>query len=196
MGQINLRRAACRELLKFKLRGGTAMAGYHTNNLKWLHEYLMEAVHRNMCTRANCTTCAAGPFREGLLKALGRADRGNVFEYTPDEVIAIAQGLVQVQPVGNAKFTEAVRSVIMIIWYANGRARQKQIEEIIQGSWAGQVLESMKAHEEALYKARVKASEFQSPEAVRERREEKKRIKREKHAVRLALKADRDRIYG
>ena len=172
------------------------MTGNHIRNREWLHAYLKDAVQRNICTRASCTTCAAGLFREGLLKALGRADLGNVFEYTPDEVIAIAQGLAQVRPVDGAKFTEAVRSVIMMIWYANGRAQQKQIEELIRGTWAGQVLESMQGHERVLYAARAKAADFQSPEAVRQRREEKKRIKREKHALRLAQKAIRDRIYG
>jgi len=37
--------------------------------------------------------------------------------------------------------------------------------------------------------------EDQDPEVVRQRREEKRRLRQEKHAERLALKRDRDRIW-
>ena len=112
--------------------------------------------------------------------------------------VDIARGLASIHPVGGACYhvEEAVRLVLFDIWYAVGEeARERDLEPVLAGTWAGSVLERMKAHHQARMEARRAFAESQDPERVRQKREEKRRLRQEKHAERLALKKERDRIW-
>jgi hypothetical protein len=69
------------------------------------------------------------------------------------------------------------------------------IEVLLAGTWAGDILRGMKEHHEALEVERRARDEFQAPAAVQKRREEKKLLKQKQHEKRLALKQERDRLW-
>ena len=69
------------------------------------------------------------------------------------------------------------------------------LEEQLRGSWAANVLEGMQAHHEALQNAQRACVEWNSPAAVQERRDQKRRLKQEQHVVRLAAKVEWDRHW-
>jgi hypothetical protein len=62
-------------------------------------------------------------------------------------------------------------------------------------SWAGDILEQMRAHHKAEIERRNAIAEFQDPMRVQQRREEKRRQRQQKHQERLALKKERDRLW-
>jgi hypothetical protein len=97
--------------------------------------------------------------------------------------------LALVRPVGEAdfRFEAAVRLVLFEIWYTVGEsARERELEPILAGTWTGSVLERMKAHHRERMEEQRTFAESQDPERVRERRDEKRRLRQEKHAERLA----------
>jgi hypothetical protein len=53
----------------------------------------------------------------------------------------------------------------------------------------------MEEHEQTVQAVRCAKAEFEDPVRVEQRREEKKRLKQEKHQKRLSLKAERDRLW-
>ncbi len=165
----------------------------------WLQDYLTGAVGRNLCTRIHCTTCGAIEFRQGLLSELTRVtSRQGLEKLDHRSAVEIARSLALVHPVGVARYRveEAVRLVLFDIWYAVGEeARERDLGPVLAGTWAGSVLERMKAHHQERMEARRAFAESQDPERVRKKRDEKRRLRQEKHAERLALKKERDRIW-
>src|SRR5262249_59475481 len=112
----------------------------------WLQDYLVDAVAKNLCTKIRCTTCGALEFRRGLLKAAAKASGANNFE-TLDSVSAsvILDSLARITA-GAHRQTEtegAVRLLLFDLW--NSMLLQGR-EHLLAGSWAGGVLEGMKAH--------------------------------------------------
>jgi hypothetical protein len=87
---------------------------------------------------------------------------------------------------------DAVRLVLFDLW--NSMLLQGR-ERLLAGSWAGGVLERMKDHYRAETERAKAIADFEDPRRVQERREEKRRLKQQKHQNRLALKKDRDRIW-
>ena len=82
------------------------------------------------------------------------------------------------------------------IWYAaEDGARERDLEFVLAGTWAGSVLKRMKAHHQARLQERRAYAESQDPVRVRQMRAEKRRLRQEKHSERLALKKERDRIW-
>lgn len=92
----------------------------------------------------------------------------------------------------SAEFEEAVRLLIDDLWHVLGGER---LSRILQGSWAGGVLESMKDHQQRVQSERSARAEYESAAQVQKRREEKRGLKHEKHKQRLELKKERDRIW-
>ena len=94
------------------------------------------------------------------------------------------------------KFESAVRFIITEIWSALGEIEaERRIEPLLNGTWAGNMLARMKVHHRDLEDARRARDEYRDPVRVQQRREEKRRLKQEKHEERLALKKQRDRIW-
>ena len=165
----------------------------------WLQHYLMDAVRRNLCTKIYCTTCGAWEFRVGLrVKFTEAARHQNMPKLDYRTAIDIGRSLALVHPdeANYHSFERAVRMVIHEVWYAIGeKAAERDLVSILAGTWAGSILESMKVHHRARVAARRAHEQSQDPEFVRQKREEKRRLRQEKHAERLVLKKERDRIW-
>jgi hypothetical protein len=69
---------------------------------------------------------------------------------------------------------------------------EAQVSELLGDGWAGAVLRRMQEHHEAVSRERGVTAKYESPESVQARREEKKRLKQERHQQRLAEKVLRD----
>jgi hypothetical protein len=166
-------------------------------NLKWLEEYLVEAIGKKLCTKIHCTTCGAMEFRKGVLSALSVAtakplrqhfDRGSNIE--------IARALAEVRPNGDASsdLKAAVECLLVDLW-SGMPLLDNDIEVLLDGTWPGELLRTMKEHHEAREAERRAREEFQDRANVQKRREEKKRLNQEKHEERLTLKKERDRLW-
>lgn len=165
----------------------------------WLQTYLLESVRKNLCTQIFCTTCGAMDFRRGLLIALARAtDQQPVPQIDHESALAIAAALARVRAAEGEqrKLEDAVQLVLFEIWNTVGEvAVERQLDPILQGTWAGSVLARMKEHHKERKAARYAFAENQDPVRVQQRREEKQRLKQERHTARLAMKIERDRIW-
>jgi hypothetical protein len=164
----------------------------------WLQRYIAESVSRNLCTKILCTTCGATEFRQGLLAALATSSgQETVRRMGPGHAIAMAKALRQVEAVSRDwKWEDAVQFVLYECWYAfRDEAGREAFEAILAGSWAGDVLARMKAHHQARMEAARRRQEANDPENVKARREQKKQLRQQQHAERLAAKAERDRAW-
>jgi hypothetical protein len=87
---------------------------------------------------------------------------------------------------------EVARYLLTHIWRELGEAMfHQEVEPVLAGSWAGDLLTRMQRHYAALVEA-----ERQRQEEILTMRAEKRRLKQERHAERLARKRERDRIWG
>lgn len=163
----------------------------------WLQAYLVKSVRKNLCTKIYCTTCGALDFRKGLLASCGAAvGHHHKFPMGQESAITIGQALAQVRPVAGKElqFEGAVRNVLYEIWCALGEeVAEREVWRVLDGTWAGAVLAGMRAH----YQARLEAQRRfrEESEKVTELRGQRRRQRQEKHAQRLALKKERDRVW-
>lgn len=160
----------------------------------WLQLYLEESVRKNLCTQIYCTTCGAMKFRRGVLDALSRATgQQDLEKLSREAALEIAKTLAEVRPIQADlhKLVDAIRCLLFDLW-SGIPILDREIEGILAGSWADDILRRMQEHHEAKQAERRAREEFESPEAARKRREEKKRLKQEQHRQRLALKKERD----
>jgi hypothetical protein len=161
----------------------------------WLQDYLGDAVARKLCTSIYCTTCGAMEFRQGVLDALAKATgRERCSRGDRECVIEVAKALAGVKPTAPPLLEEAVRLVIFEL-RTGVPLLDREIKRLLAGSWAGEVLASMKTHYAAREAADRARAELEDPVKVQQRRDERKRLRREKHEQRLALKKERDRIW-
>ncbi len=163
----------------------------------WLQSYLDESVRKNLCTQIHCTTCGAMEFRKGVFDFLMQA-RGQQLKNASEreKPVEIAKALAKVQPTSSdlLKFEEAIRCLLFDL--CSGLPfLDNEIEAILSGSWAGDVLRRMQEHHKARQAVRRARAAFEAPENVQKRREEKKRLKQEQHQQRLVLKKERDRAW-
>lgn len=166
-----------------------------TRGENWLQGYLLDAVRKNLCIRIFCTTCGAEDFRRGLLVVLaGAMGRDFVPRIDNEAALAITRALALVHPGADehSQYEDAVRLILFEIWQV---AAEHEFELVLEGTWAGGVLARMKAHHKAREDERRAFAESQDPIKVQQRREEKRRIRQEKHSERLNLKRERDRLW-
>jgi len=159
-----------------------------------LQTFLLNAEISNLCTRINCTTCGAMEFRIGVVHSVtGKSiDPRRLARET---LLDIARALADVQQVQAYSIDEsAIRCILFDLWSGIPHL-DREIEEILQSSWAGSVLQGMKDHYAAIQTLRQQLAEFQSPDAIRMRIEKKKLLKQEQHALRLEVKKERDKIW-
>ena len=166
---------------------------------RWLQAYLSEAIRQQLCTKIHCTTCGAMDFRRGLLVAL-TATEGRDIPAGFDRVSALAIGraLANVHSIAAdaCKFEEAVRLILFEVWSTLGEMEaERELEPALLGTWSGDVLARMKAHHKARQDARRVFAESQDPVRIEQRREEKRRLRQQKHVERQALKMERDRAW-
>lgn len=164
----------------------------------WLQIYLVDSVHKNLCTTIHCTTCRAGEFRHGVLNALAKAaDQPSRQSLDRECVVEIARVLAEVQPIPaelEKKIEDAVRCLLFDLW-SGIPFMDREVETILNGTWPGRVLHGMQQHHRATQEARRKLQEYDDPVNVQKRREDKKRLTQERHQERLALKKERDRLW-
>jgi hypothetical protein len=103
------------------------------------------------------------------------------------------------QPEGEsvAELESAVRLILFLVWNSVGEFSTGRgfLEPILAGSWAGSVLDRMKAHHQQRMEERRVRHEYESPERVQQRREKKRCLRQEKHIERLKEKKERDRLW-
>lgn len=158
----------------------------------WLQAYLVTSIRKELCTRIYCTPCGAMEFREGAVDAcatalgLLRADGLGA-----ECALAITEALASVRPLNprEHKWLSATRCLLFDVCRVVG---EPTVEGVLGSSWSGEVLREMQNHTRKLQEKRRALAEFDSPEAIRRRREEKSRLRRERHEQRLAGKALRD----
>ena len=158
-----------------------------------LQSFLVSAVSRKLCTQIYCTTCGAMEFRQGVVLAVTGISTSSR-RLSRETILEIARALAGVTPVAGISLDDAVRCILFDLWSGMPYLDQ-EIEEILQGSWAGGVLQRMKAHHAALQAARKAEAEYQSSDAVHMRREAKRLLKQEQHSRRLEIKRERDKLW-
>lgn len=159
----------------------------------WLQAYLVESVQKNLCTKIYCTTCGAMDFRKGVVKAYARTTGVQ----PPDgmyrlDALAIARALAEVSPIdpSDRKLIDAGRCLLFDIC---GTVGTTETAQILGDSWGGNVLRRMREHDAARQAARRASAENETN--ARKQREEKKILKQQQHAKRLALKKERDQLW-
>ena len=141
--------------------------------------------------------CGAMPFRKGLASALAEAGGPRYeFPYGRECALAFAHALAHVHPVpGEPSPEEAVRLILYEVWYILWPVGTPELDSILEGTWAGEVLSRMRAHYQAHLETRRRWEEQNSPARLRQCREEKQRLRQEKEKKRLARKKEIDRIW-
>ena len=182
---------------KLHFRRANRATGVTTVTVKWLDVYLMEAVRKNLCTTVHCTTCGAMEFRQGVLGALSVATGKHPRQqFDRESAVEIARALSEVTPHDDSSgpLEEAVRCLLVDLW-SGIPLLDRDIEEPLAGTWAGDILRRMKEHHQAREAEERARIEYESSAAVQKRREEKKLLKQKQHKKRLALKQERDRLW-
>ena len=174
-------------------------ASIETINPNWLHEYLDGAVRTDICTKIHCTTCGAEQFRLGLLRQIQmRTGIRTAGRLTAESALAVGEALAGLQAdfSNPTKAEEAIRCILYDAWCVlSDELFQREFVALLKTAWAGAILREMQEHYERLQVARQRQAEYESSAAVAARREKRQRLKREKHAERLARKTERDRLW-
>lgn len=164
-------------------------------NKTWLQAYLVGTIRRNLCTRIYCTTCGAREFRNGLLHAV--SDATGAAQLRLDRVAAaeIASALAEFSPQDLPRHTaeEAVRCILFDLW-SQVPMSVKELHSRLGQTWSGQVLRRMEEHYSAQVARRAQAF-YEDPLDVQRRRDEKRRLRSERHQERLVKQRERSRLW-
>jgi hypothetical protein len=166
-----------------------------SKNAHRLQGFIARAIEQNMCAHIHRTTCGAEVFRRGLRSTVGGQSKVDM-----EPMFGAARALADLM-VGLVKkegytyvHENPVRLMLFEIWPFVGKEDgEDELDSLLRGTWVGEVLARMKTHFAAVRETRHDHEERQ-PSAPR-RREEKWRQKAEQHALRLAVKAERDRLW-
>ncbi len=154
---------------------------------QWLRNFLIDAKSRRLCMKVSCTTCGAREFRNRLRAATAQA----IVDFdpqTPDQYYwtFLAKSLAQVSPDqrGRARLIEGTRLVIcdLAVRFLGAPGRRR-LHELLDGSWAGEVLAGMEAHAETIRLRHLEHQERQ--ERLRDRKEQRsvERMARERERI-------------
>ena len=162
------------------------MTLYRTES-NWLEGFIAQAIEKNWCTKAYCSTCGSTDFREGILRNANELN-GMPLSTPLDEVsaISIAVKLGQIKERASDRWISAIRSLILQLHDFFG---EKKLAGLLDTSWAGRILEDMKNHY-LQYQERRRQHEKLDQSA-----EEKRHLRQEEHAKRLERKKERDRVW-
>lgn len=165
----------------------------------WMEDYLVVAVERDLCMKVYCTTCGAIKFRTGLRTLAANATgQSPTAEINSQVALVLGTQLALLVPgrLAPHRLKEAVRFVLCEVWDAVGaRTGERTLAPKLAGTWSGSVLESMQAHDREKTEAHKRHEVASNPELGRQRREENRRLRQERHAERLVLKKERDRLW-
>src|SRR5262245_17708522 len=165
----------------------------------WLGDYLADAIERRLCARVGCTTCGTMEFRQGLYsraaRAVGLAANARKNERILAELIT-QLALLSPTTADQREWFDAVRLIFCEIWFAVGAHTAERVyQPMLEGTWAGSVLYRMQEHHRRLTEQRRQCELANSPEVIQARREEKRRLRQQRHAERLAVKKERDHLW-
>ncbi len=163
----------------------------------WLNDYLAESVRRKLCTKIHCTTCGAREFRLGVLRTMSE-NQGipPQTEYDGKNVVEIAKALAGIRP-GESRsvLLEGAVRCLLVDLSSPIPILNAELYSVLDGTWAGELLRKMEDHENARTKERRARDEYEDPVNIQKRRDEKKRLKAERHRERLEQKKERDRLW-
>ena len=171
----------------------------------WLEEFLIK-IGRNQpeyCVRWGCTTCGNGKFISELSAGLGLKSP-RYWQWTEPDANTLAEALAALPlraqwPLDTSNDSdlpqllsvhEAIRNLLSRVGPTVG---EDKLGAILKGSWPAQILRGMQRHRaerEAEYEEQKARERLQQ-----EQRAERKRQAQIRHAARLELKKERDRVW-
>jgi len=134
-------------------------------------------------------------FRRDLLRAYGNEyPLAEIESFDVLNAMGILRALAAVKRPDDldGRITETVRCILYDLWSV---LPPPTVRSVLAGTWPGDVLKDMEEHHSKVQAAQRAREEFEDPVRVQQRREEKKRLRQERHQQRLALKVERDRIW-
>lgn len=118
----------------------------------WVQRLIERVVAQGWCTRINCGTCASQEFRLAL--GLIDLDAGGAPIFRSFEAEAaslVVAGLRNCAPAGgDSRFDDVARWIINQVWRSQGDGPLA----FLNGSWAGSILDGMRAHARSRDEAR------------------------------------------
>ncbi len=177
----------------------------------WLQRFISAALRRNLCTRIGCTTCGAHEFRSGLMAQLGvPLSELTAVPLSPlsvdraERLLDLMSELKPPEP-DMTFYSEPMQLMISECRCALGREALPAMQDRLGQSWAGHVLRSIIADEEARLRARQAREEARrcawEPQAAtgadwavsgrRLQRQRERRLAQERHLLR---KKERDKL--
>lgn len=164
----------------------------------WLNPFLRSAVQRRLCTICYCATCESRPFKDELFRlasvSSGRPDARVLDQGIADELVD--QLSVLTREADPFDVADPVRLIFCMIWDSIGeRTAEERYVATLQGTWAGELLASMRKHEARLAEVRFQRTFFESAEQTKLRKDQKRHQRQEAHTIRLRLKKERDRLW-
>ncbi len=168
------------------------------SNSQWLADYIADAVARNVCTRLNCTTCGALEFRTAIRQRATAILAGATQSKKSEMHSVIAEALSRIpRPKCHLdEYEHAVRCLIYDLWCSTlPLLFDRDIAPQLAGTWSGQVLASMQAHEKRVQQLRAEHEARNDPAVIAKIREQKRLAKKKEMAGRKERKKEIDRIW-
>lgn len=163
---------------------------------EWLIRFLEKAPLEYRCMERGCTTCGGGPFRLGVLEALSEATGEPAKSYEdPRVALAVTKTLARLS--ARELGMRGVELIFVSLRWPDGLA--PELRALLDGTPAGDYLRSMESKEAAWAARAAERAAYVSPEAVAqrkaERRERRRLLKQPEMEARAARKAERDRLW-
>jgi len=182
----------------------------------WLESIINEAIEKRMCTRMHCTTCGSGQFRghvyakamelagvevrevdrnspRQLLAHLSKEDLASIFEQ-------VVSGLRDVHPV-SGQGLDGLRTILEDLDPPSMKwGVAVGLSDCLEGTFAGKQYDAMRAHSTMLAERRAERVEYESPEAVKKRRERRRiegaKIQQRRQEEKASRDQERDQILS
>lgn len=158
----------------------------------WLQHYIRAAFARKLCIEIGCGLCGSTPFKSGLVQLASGGLHQDVVDVGQNALKEIASALAQIPldtQLGDTLHDSdrVIMSIIYFLW-SKSRGFRRDIEPVLNGSWAGQVLKRMQAHYVRVQAERHAHDAMNDPRYVQHQRALRKAERQLRHAARLARK--------
>lgn len=163
---------------------------HHSAN--WLQHYIQAAFARKLCIEIGCGTCGSTPFKSGLVQLASGGLHQDVGDLGQDGLKEIASALAKIPSdaqLGDTLY-DSDRAMMSIIYFLWSRSRNfpREIEPVLTGSWAEQVLRRMQDHYARVQAERHAYDARNDPRYVQRQRALRKAQRQLQHAARLVRK--------
>lgn len=158
----------------------------------WLQHYIQAAFDRKLCIEIGCRTCGSIPFKSGLVQLASGGLHQDVVDADQNALKEIASALAQIPldtQLGDT-LHDSDRAIMSIIYFLWSRSRdfRREVEPVLNGSWAGQVLKRMQAHYVRVQAERHAHDAMNDPRYVQHQSALRKAERQLQHAARLTRK--------